>query len=184
MVSDAVAREGQDQVSPIVFGVDVARFGDDASVIAIRRGRDAKSLPWKTFRNVDTMTLAAVIVDLADLYRPKAIFVDGGGVGGGVVDRLRFLGQPVHDVQFAAAADRLNTAGRHVFANKRAEMWGSMREWLKGGVIPPTPELIADLEGVEYGYVIKNGVDAIQLEKKQDMKKRGSLAQISETRWL
>ena len=67
----------------------------------------------------------------------------------------------------------LNTAGGHVFANKRAEMWGSMREWLKGGVIPPTPELIADLEGVEYGYVMKNGVDAIQLEKKEDMKKRG-----------
>jgi hypothetical protein len=52
-------------------------------------------------------------------------------------------------------------------------MWGSMREWLKGGVIPPTPELIADLEGVEYGYVMRNGVDAIQLEKKEDMKKRG-----------
>jgi hypothetical protein len=173
LVADAVPREGQDHVSPIVFGVDVARFGDDASVIAIRRGRDAKSLPWKTFRNVDTMTLAAAIVDLADLYRPKAIFVDGGGVGGGVVDRLRFLGQPVHDVQFGAAADRLNTAGGHVFANKRAEMWGSMREWLKGGVIPPTPELIADLEGVEYGYVMKNGVDAIQLEKKEEMKKRG-----------
>jgi len=39
-----------DLASPIVFGVDVARFGDDASVIAIRRGRDAKSLPWKVFR--------------------------------------------------------------------------------------------------------------------------------------
>ena len=48
-----------------------------------------------------------------------------------------------------------------------------MREWLKGGVIPPTPELIADLEGVEYGYVMRSGVDAIQLEKKEDMKKRG-----------
>ena len=60
-----------------------------------------------------------------------------------------------------------------MFANKRAELWGSMREWPKGGVIPPTPELIADLEGVEYGYVMKNGVDAIQLEKKEDMKKRG-----------
>jgi hypothetical protein len=119
------------------------------------------------------MTLAAAIVDLADLYRPRAIFVDGGGVGGGVVDRLRFLGQPVLDIQFGAAADRLNTAGGHVFANKRVEMWGSMREWLKGGMIPPTPELIADLEGVEYGYVMKNGVDAIQLEKKEDMKKRG-----------
>jgi len=173
VIDAAASRTHTDLVSPIVFGVDVSRFGDDASVIAIRRGRDAKSLPWKTFRNVDTMTLAAAIVDLADLYRPKAIFVDGGGVGGGVVDRLRFLGQPVQDIQFGAAADRLNTSGGHVFANKRAEMWGSMREWLKGGVIPPTPELIADLEGVEYGYVMRNGVDAIQLEKKEDMKKRG-----------
>jgi hypothetical protein len=172
-VSDAVAREGQDNVNPIVFGVDVARFGDDASIIAIRRGRDAQSLPWKVFRNVDTMTLAAAIVDLAHLYRPKAIYVDEGGVGGGVVDRLRFLAQPVQGIQFGSAADRLNTTGGHVYANERAEMWGSMREWLKGGVIPPTPELIADLVGVEYGYVMKNGVDAIQLEKKEDMKKRG-----------
>ena len=119
------------------------------------------------------MTLAAAVVDLADLYRPKAIYVDEGGVGGGVVDRLRFLGQPVQGVQFGGSADRLNTSGAHVYANKRAEMWGSMREWLKGGVIPPTPELIADLEGVEYGYVMRSGVDAIQLEKKEDMKKRG-----------
>jgi len=90
-----------DLASPIVFGVDVARFGDDdASVIAIRRGRDAKNLPWIVFRGVDTMTLSAAIVDLADLYRPKAVFVDGGGVGGGVIDRPRFLGQPVQDIQF------------------------------------------------------------------------------------
>ena len=54
-----------------------------------------------------------------------------------------------------------------MFANKRAEMWGSMREWLKGGVIPPTPELIADLEGVEYGYVMKNGVDPSSSKRKR-----------------
>ena len=168
-----MAREGQDHVSPIVFGVDIARFGDDATVIAIRRGRDAKSLPWKVFRNVDIMSQVGAIVDLADLYRPKAVFVDGGGVGGGVVDGLRSLGQPVHDIQFGSSPDRLNTTGGHIYANKRAEMWGSMREWLKGGVIPATPELIADLECVEYGYRIVNGQDAIQLEKKEEMKKRG-----------
>jgi hypothetical protein len=60
-----------------------------------------------------------------------------------------------------------------IYANKCAEMWGVMRDWLKGGCIPDDPELIADLTGVEYGYVMKDGKDAIQLEKKSDMKKRG-----------
>ena len=77
------------------------------------------------------------------------------------------------DIQFGSSADRLNSAGGHIYANKRAEIWGSMREWLKGGSIPNTPELIVDLEGVEYGYVNKNGQEAIQLESKADMKKRG-----------
>ena len=173
VIEDAVKRQDTDLANPFVFGVDVGRFGDDASVIAIRRGRDAKSTPWKKFRGVDSMTLAAAIVDLAETYRPVSIYVDGGGVGAGVVDRLRFLGQPVHEVQFGASADRLNTAGGHEYSNKRAEMWGSMREWLKGGSIPNDPELITDLEGVEYGYKFKSGKEVIQLESKEDMKKRG-----------
>ena len=80
-----------DLMDPVVFGVDVARFGDDETVVAIRRGRDARSIPWVRVRNADTMQVAALIVDLATKYRPDAIFVDGGGVGGGVVDRLRYL---------------------------------------------------------------------------------------------
>ena len=59
------------------------------------------------------------------------------------------------------------------YANKRAEIWGSMREWLRGGAIDNDPELIADLTGVEYGYVLRDGRDAIQLERKEDMKRRG-----------
>jgi hypothetical protein len=59
------------------------------------------------------------------------------------------------------------------FANKRAEIWGSMRAWLDNGAIDNDPELIADLTGVEYGYVLRDGRDAIQLERKEDMKRRG-----------
>ncbi len=59
------------------------------------------------------------------------------------------------------------------YANKRAEMWGKMRDWLGTGVIDNDPELIADLTGVEYGYVLRDGRDAIQLERKEDMKGRG-----------
>ncbi len=148
----------------------------DASVICVRRGRDARTIPWVKLRGVDTMELAARVVDLAREHRPDAIYVDGGGVGGGVVDRLRYLHQPVTEVQFGGKADRnlgFSSNDAIVYANKRAEMWGSMREWLKGGAIPNDPELLSDLTGVEYGYVLRDGVDAIQLERKEDMKKRG-----------
>jgi hypothetical protein len=60
-----------------------------------------------------------------------------------------------------------------VYAKKRAEMWGSLREWLQAGAIDNDPDLIADLTGIEYGYVLRDGRDAIQLERKEDMKRRG-----------
>lgn len=159
----------------IVMGVDVARFGDDQTVIVIRRGRDAITIPWLCLRNKDTMTVAARVAELYNEHLPDAIFVDGGGVGGGVIDRLRMLRLPVAEVQFGGSADRalMSSEGDIVYANKRAEMWGMMKDWLKGGSIPDNPELFADLIGVEYGYVLKEGRDAIMLEKKADMKKRG-----------
>jgi len=49
-------------------------------------------------------------------------------------------------------------------------MWASMRAWLKTGAIPDDPELLAELTGREYGFDLHN---AIRLEKKEDMKKRG-----------
>lgn len=160
---------------PLVMGVDVARFGDDQSVIVIRRGRDARSIPWLKFRDVDTMTLAAKIIELQNQYHCDAIFIDGGGVGGGVVDRLRMLKQNVIEVQFGAIADRATSTGEGPVAyyNKRAEMWGYMRDWLKAGSIPDDSELVSDLVGVEYSYKQLKGGDAVILEKKSDMKKRG-----------
>jgi hypothetical protein len=161
---------------PFILGVDVARFGDDQSVIVRRKGRDARTWPPLKFRGIDTMQLAARILELwhAPRERPDAIFIDEGGVGGGVVDRCRQLGLPVTGVNFGAGSDRmvlgeLGASGER-YANKRAEMWGSLRAWLARAAIPNDPELVADLTGLEYGY---NSDNEIQLERKEDMKKRG-----------
>ena len=160
---------------PLIMGVDVARFGDDRSVIRFRRGRDGRSMRPIKLRGVDTMQLAARIADENARYPCDAIFIDGGGVGGGVVDRCRQLGLRVIEVQFGARSDRASIGqdGAIVYANKRAEIWGSMREWLRDGSIDNDPELLADLTGLEYGYVLREGREAIQLERKEDMKKRG-----------
>ena len=160
---------------PLIIGVDVARYGDDKTVIRFRRGRDGRTLAPIKFRGLDNMQVAARIAELNEKHKPDAIFIDGGGPGGGVVDRCRYLRLPVTEVQFGSKADRFSVGdqGTLQFANKRAEMWGLMRDWLKGGMIDPDLELKADLTAVEYGYVFREGRDAIILESKDDMKKRG-----------
>ncbi|MDI1285798.1 MAG: hypothetical protein PSV46_15515, partial [Reyranella sp.] len=157
---------------PLVMGVDVARFGDDRSVIFLRRGRDARSYKVEKHQGLDTMTLASRVVERAAAEQVAAVFVDEGGVGAGVVDRLRQLGLPrVFGVSFGVAAQRFDEAGaKPRYANKRAEIWGDVKDWLEQGCLAPDPELRADLTGTDYGH---NGRGEIQLEKKDDMKKRG-----------
>jgi len=100
------------------------------------------------------------------------VFVDGTGIGWGVVDRLAQLGcSTVRGIDFGARADRTDggdAAAR--YANKRAEMWGFMKEWCKAGCLPDDRDLLADLTAVDYGY---DASDAILLERKDDMRKRG-----------
>jgi hypothetical protein len=81
----------------------------------------------------------------------------------------------VTEIQFGAKSDRGSVGQERPigYANKRTEIWGNMREWLRNGAIENDPELIADLTGIEYGYVLRDGRDAIQLERKEDMKRRG-----------
>lgn len=169
IVMEAAQRDPYTTIyDPLVMGVDVARFGEDQSVILCRRGRDAR-MHLERYRGLDTMQLAARVAACIAQQKPDAVFIDETGVGGGVVDRLRQLGHTVWGVNFGAAADA-HVDGELV-ANKRAEMWVKMRGWLKeGGAIPNEPDLISDLIAVEYGYR-DNG--EIILEKKDDMRKRG-----------
>lgn len=157
---------------PLVIGVDVARHGDDQTVITFRRGRDARSMPAIKLRTPDLMQIASRVFEEREKYGATAVFIDVTGMGWGVYDRLGQLNcKGLQAVDFSAAADRSNAGDATAkYANKRAEIWGFMREWLKQGCIPDDAELAQDLTGVEYGY---NAHNEIQLERKQDMKKRG-----------
>jgi hypothetical protein len=152
------------QDAPLVFGLDVARFGDDRSVLIVRQGLAVTQLT--RWRDQDLMALAGAAVDWMDRHRPEAVFVDAVGLGAGVVDRLRQIGRIVIPVQSGGRpADPVR------FTNLRAEMWWRMKEWLElGAAIPDDPELRADLLAPTYDYDPQN---RIRLERKEDMKKRG-----------
>jgi hypothetical protein len=152
---------------PMVLGVDVARFGDDQSVLYPRRGLDARSILPMTFQGISTDRLVDKILDFCSQQRVELILIDGTGVGGGVVDMCRRHNLPVEDVQFASRAERTDQTK---FANKRAEMWGNLRDALPYLAIPPSSELRDQLIGPEFDYNLRG---EIQLEKKSDMKKRG-----------
>jgi hypothetical protein len=98
-----------------------------------------------------------------------AVFIDGNGVGGGVVDRCRQLlkrsGVTVIEVQAGAAA-----RNERDYHNKRAELWGSMREWLVAGAIDDHYELVGELGQVEFAF---DNRERVLLERKDDMKRRG-----------
>jgi len=148
---------------PLLFGVDVARFGDDESVIYIRRGRCHLSLT--PYLGLDTMQLADKVMELANAMSPDAIFVDGGGVGGGVIDRLNQLGYRPIEVDGGSSA--LDSA---LYANKRAECWGRMALHIKNHCdLVVDQDLVDQLTALEYSFT---GKDQILLESKKDLKKR------------
>jgi hypothetical protein len=176
IVEAAASREAHAGIyDALVLGVDVARFGDDESVIYIRKGRDARTHSPIRLRGLDTMQVAARVAEQYEFFRADGIFVDESGLGAGVVDRLRQLRVPVIGVNNGSSPDRVQPGQEGTaYANKGAECWGVMREWLKtGGAIPDDNDLKQQLEGREYGFVLRDGRDAIMLEKKSDMKKRG-----------
>ncbi len=148
--------------APRVLGVDVARFGDDRSVIFKREGLAAYE-PI-IFQDIDNMTLASRIVEVIREFKPNAVFIDAGR-GEGVIDRLRQLGYKVIEVNFGSKATDDKS-----YINKRTEMWDKTRQWLKaGGGIPNISELKTELSTPEYTYDAK---DRKKLESKDKIKER------------
>jgi hypothetical protein len=170
-IDEAMTREMDyvDKRWPLAIGVDVARFGLNNSVIFPRKGRDARTLERKSFSGIATTTLSNEIFGAHTQWRPDGIFIDGGGVGGGVVDQCRQKRLFVTEVQFGGIDDisgiLFDTSGEK-YANKRAAMYGALRAWLKSGYLPPDPELKKAMLAIRYTY---NKKDQILLTPKEDI---------------
>jgi hypothetical protein len=151
---------------PKILGVDVARFGDDQTVWFERQGR--KSLILKKARGLDTAQVAAQTVQYIDEREEDAVVVDSDGIGAPVFDQLKFRGYGHKLYEFHGGKPANNHAA---YFNRRAEVWGLMRDWLNAGAeVPDDPELETDLTAPQYGF---SAQQQVQLEKKDDMKKRG-----------
>lgn len=164
-VRDAMQRQPSPDFMhlPTILGVDVAREGDDASAVFRRQGRCS----WapRIFRNINSLQGAGAVSSLWQEHNADACFVDNtGGFGGGWIDQLRVLGYSPTPVHFAGAP--LDQR----YANKRAEMWFLMAQWIKeGGCLPgDCPELVAELTTPVYFF---KG-DKLQLEDKTQIKAR------------
>lgn len=153
-----------------VVGVDIARFGDDDTVIATRVGRDA-TMPFKRYRKLSTVQVVGKVKEhirhLRQDYGIKRVYVymDEGGVGGGPVDILKEDGFPVRGVNFSQKPD-----DPEFYPNKREELWGRMAKWLEEGAIANDKELVEDLISPTYTFDVQGRK---KLESKKDMKKRG-----------
>ena len=145
-----------------ILGVDVAREGDDASVIFPRQG--VVAFQPQVMRNVRTLEGAGAVARKEGDWDTDATFIDNtGGFGGGWIDQLQSLGRAPIGIHFAASASDAR------YANKRAEMWFKMAEWIKsGGALPNIPTLIAELTAPTYSF---RG-DKLLIEPKEDIKKR------------
>ena len=148
--------------APKIIGVDVAWYGDDRNVIFLRQGLSAFQL-WEG-REVDSIDIAGLVAQYEDEHDADAVFVDAG-MGNGVIDQLRRLGRNPIPVYFGGKS--LSPK----YLNKRAQMWGDMKDWLKlAPMLHRDQELLDDLTAPEYHMTLKG---EIQLERKEDMKKRG-----------
>lgn len=167
IVRAAMARGPADvqAVGPLQVGVDVARFGDDKSVITFRKGRVV--YPQIVFGKVDIVDVAGRVKDAINAWGeyPGQIAVDTIGVGAGVADMLRReFKRIVVDVNSSV---RLSDGQNYNF---RARMWRDMRDYLKNGAsIPNDPELGTELSALQYEF----RAGELLIESKEDAKKRG-----------
>jgi hypothetical protein len=165
LVDDATQRPRyKDATAPIIIGVDPARFGADATVIAVRQGRDLNVI--KRYRGDDTMEIVGRVIEAIEEFNPTLVVIDEGGLGAGVVDRLKEQRyKQVKGVNFGNKSTK-----PIMYGNKRAEMWGNMREWLKTASVPTDKLLKSDLTSPK---VKPDSKGTIFLEGKKEMKARG-----------
>lgn len=158
--------------APVIWGLDVARFGDDSTALAKRKG-NYQLEKVREWYGKDTMQTAGLIKAEWDktVEKPMCINVDVIGIGAGVVDRLSELGLPVNGIN-VAETEAVNANDERQFNRLRDELWWKCREWLeaKDCKLLDDEALIGELTTPTYS-ILSNGL--IKVEGKDEMKKRG-----------
>jgi hypothetical protein len=164
-VRDAMARHYREEEfghAQKRLGIDVARFGDDRTVIIPRQGLMAyQAVIMRGARNTE---IASRVAMAKNKWGSDVEFIDGtGGWGAGTIDIMHQAGHSPVEVNFSSKADDAK------FYNKRAEMWFRMAEWVKkGGALPKDEDLVRELVARTYSF--QNG--KFQLERKDQIKDR------------
>ena len=160
---DRHIKEGQYAFAPKILSLDNAWTGGDEVVIGLRQGLVYRQLLILQ-RNDNDLDIAGLLARFEDEEKADGVFIDMG-MGTGVYSAGERMGRSWTLVSFAGKP------GKDGYLNKRAEMWGDLKEWLRaGGCIPDDQVLCDDLTGPE--YIIR--LDGkLQLESKDDMKERG-----------
>ncbi len=154
---------------PVIWGLDVSRFGSDRSALAKRRGREVIGI--QTWQNLDLMQLTGAVVaeyeSLLPRNQPVQINVDSIGLGGGVCDRLRELGLPAVGINSSESP-----SSKQTYINLRAELWFKCKAWLEARdcALPKDDDLLAELVAAKYKFTSSG---KMQLESKDSMRKRG-----------
>jgi hypothetical protein len=150
---------------PKILACDVARFGDDQSVIGYRQGRKAVIL--EKLRGKDTAHVGDRVIYWMEKENVNATVIDCDGLGAGTYDHIKYRGfqNGIYEFHGGAAAEDANK-----YFNKRTECWGRLRDWVEFADIPDDAELAEDLIGPLYNY---NAKGQLCLEQKDNMKERG-----------
>ena len=171
LVEAAVSRDVDlSETAPIVWGLDIARFGSDKSALCKRQGNHVIE-PIKSWAKLDTMALTGAVhaeytKAQAEDKVPVEILCDSIGVGAGCCDRMRELNMPAIDVNTGESA---SVSGQ--YKNLRAELWHKAKEWFEqlNCRIPRDERLMFELCSPRYTY---ESTGKIRMETKSEMKKR------------
>lgn len=162
---DIVVAEDTD----VIWSLDVARFGSDATALCKRQGPVVTEL--RSWRGLDLMqTTGRVVAEyeaLSPSRQPTEILVDSIGIGSGVVDRLRELDLPVRGINVSESPSMGDT-----YMNLRSELWFKAKAWLedRSCKLPKDDQLISELTSIRYSFTSSGKMKA---ESKDEMRKRG-----------
>ena len=172
LISEATTRDIDPSTDDVIWGLDVARHGNDRTALAKRQGNTLLE-KIKTWKNKDLMETVGIVVSeyeaLPYSKRPTEILIDSIGLGAGVADRLQEMNL---NCQITAVNVAELPSMQDKYMRLRDELWFLVREWFESRDVKiiDDEELIAELTTPSFSFM-SNG--KIKVESKEQMKKKG-----------